>query len=174
MSPLTIIVLIILIAISLLFVLRAQIVRMMHWGLHLLFPVMVIICLTALFVPQLYDTVADNSLKAWGTYQTVVNIDQGIDDALATPQGILNGIQSLFGGATNENEDFDFAQTEVYPGLVAGISGIYRTLAIVLSLVAMALILYLSYSTDGAYTAAKLDHKVKQLEKRLAALEGPK
>lgn len=167
----TVIVLIFIVVSTALFFLRSKIIRLMHWTLQILFPILLILVLTGLFLPQLYTSLADNSLQTWGTYSSLKNIDNGINAIISAPQGLINDIQNLFGGGSPEIQNFQYAETQIYPGLVAGLSGLYRVLIIIIGLVGMGMIVYLSYSTTGAYTSAKLEHKVKLLEARIAALE---
>lgn len=172
-EPITLIVLIFILATTCLFFLRSRLIRVLHWSLQILFPVLLILVLTALFLPQAYTSLADNSLRAWGTYSSLKNIDNGINSIIAGPKDILDGIEDFFNGGNKDGdpEDFSYAETQIYPGLVNGLSGLYRVLVIVVGLVGMSLIVYLSYSTAGAYTSAKLDHKVKVLEARISELE---
>lgn len=170
-DPFTIIVLIFIVVASAIFFLRSRIIRLMHWTLQILFPVLLILVLTGLFLPQFYTSLADNSLHTWGTYSSLKSIDTGINALVSAPQGLINDIQNLFGGRSEEVQNFQYAETQIYPGLVSGLSGLYRVLVIVLSSFGMALIVYLSYSTAGAYTSAKLEQKVKLLEARIAELE---
>lgn len=126
-----------------------------------------------LFFPQVFNSLADNTLVGLGTYGSLVQTDQTLNDITDIPNQIIDSIGGFLGGGNNNPPAIqqDYLVAEIYPGLVSGLAAAYRVLALVLSLIGMVVVTYLSYSTAGAYEATKLQHKVKELEKRLEELE---
>lgn len=149
---------------------RSRIVIGLHWALHVTFPALAIVCLSTMFLPQIYTSAADNSLKAWGTFATLQSIDSGVQNLISAPQNIFWGIQNLFGTTPTPTEKFNYAESQVYPTLVNNLSLIFRLLAGGISILGMLVIIYLSYATGGVYEAAKLKQRVKELETRVDEL----
>ncbi len=173
MNPILIIAVFVLLILAGLFFLKFRIVRLMHVGLQIAFPVFLILAVSALFVPQIYSSAADRSLQGLGVLVRIQELDHTIASFTNAPQNLIDQVQKLFNtnspstSATNTG----YVEQEFYPFLTNILALVYRGLIFVLSLLVMAAIVYLSYSTASLNEVAKLKQQYEMLSKRLALLE---
>ncbi|MCA9379040.1 hypothetical protein KC640_01295 [Candidatus Dojkabacteria bacterium] len=167
MNAFTIIVLVILVVMIVVFMLRSKLLLALHFLIKVLFPTFAVFVLIALFIPGVYETAADWSLRQIGTYDSLVGFDQQIDTLVSAPQNIWNGIQDLFGAPSQVGESAQPLETQVYPGLVSGLAFIYRILCLSFSIIGMGVLVYLSYSTASQTEVEQLKLRVRSLEHKL-------
>lgn len=176
MSPAIIIFLLIFALLAVLFFLKFRIVRAMHWLLQIAFPVLLILGLSALFLPQIYDSLADSSLRTVGVFTRVQELDHSISNVSNLPQNVWEQIQKLFNGQSNSQSNSNqpgYLETQLYPTFVSGVQLVYRAIVILLTTLGMCAIVYLSYTTSSLSEVAKLRAKYHELERRIAILETP-
>lgn len=176
MNTITLVFCIILVAVTLLFVLRTKIILAMHYLLYVLFFVCAGLILSALFLPNVYTQVASNSLETAGTLTTVRSFDQGIQNISNVPQNIWEGIQNLFGqkaDSTTKTETGPLEQ-DLYPQLVSSVGGIFRIVALIIGTIGLVIILYMSYATTGAVESVKLKKDIAELRHKILELENRK
>lgn len=174
MDVLTVCITLVILCLGGLFFLRWKIVGLMSWGLKLAFPILLVIALSALFLPQVYNSGADLMLRQAGTYTTIRSLDKNIAAIGNVPGNILGNLGNIFnsGGSTQTNSDKPgFLESQLYVSLINLIGFLLRIFTLILSLIGMGVVLYLSYSTAGVTQSAELQIRVKQLEERLSALE---
>jgi hypothetical protein len=160
------------------FIFRYRIIAVMGVALNLLFVLMIVMGLSALFVPQVYAGLADQTLQQTGTLTTIRDFDKNISTVTTAPQDIWQGILNLFGGSTNNTATPTETavksgplENSLYPNLVNTITLIFRALALIISIAGMLVVIYLSYSTLGASKLTKLQSEYEELRKRMVQLE---
>ncbi|KXK08424.1 MAG: hypothetical protein UZ20_WS6002000953 [candidate division WS6 bacterium OLB21] len=82
MDPITLIFLLLLALLSLIYMLRSKLMSVLALLIKISFPVCAAIMLSALFIPQLFSTIADSALKANGTYQSIIEADKSLDSII--------------------------------------------------------------------------------------------
>lgn len=183
MDFITTILFIIIAATAVIFLVRKKVIHIMSRGIKVLFVIFLAVGLISLFAPQIYNTLADGTLKNIGTYKTITDIDNSIslDSIKDVPQNIWESIKNIFEPQDSSNQQNQKPSTSteskgllegsLYTGLVALLGFIYRVLGIALSIGGLILITYLSYSMAGATDMDDLKSRYALLEKRVAELE---
>lgn len=180
MNIISIVFLIIIAIISFIFLIRSKLIHIMSLGLRIGFVSFIVIALTALFIPAIYNKVADLSLKGIGIHSAIVDFDDTIDINSFTeaPGDIVDTIINLFGGTSNDTnseetnpDDIGYLEDSLYPLLVDLISFLYRSIAAILSLLGLIVIVYLSYATSGVTDNDALMHNYAILQQRVENLE---
>ncbi len=195
MNAINIALLIFIVVLALLFAFKGRIIRVMGLGIKILFPMLAILAIVAIFLPGVFDTAADLSLKQAGTYENIRKIDEkinpfdsAIDDVEEGVSNFWEDLEDLFSqkdeasvdeSSENDSESGEAASLEedskgvlesnLYPALVSLISGILRLVALVTSLVGMIVLIYLSYTTGSAIEVEDLKARVRQLEENLSS-----
>jgi hypothetical protein len=153
---------------AIMYVFKSRIVITMHWILKFLFVLLIVLSLSALFVPQFFSSAADATLHSLGTYGTIESADSQIGQVTNAPQSVIDGISNLFnpdsqqtpsGSETNPG----WLLGQVYPGLVSGLGLIYRLMALFGSVIGLVVVVYLSYTIDASVEVAKLKKQVEEL-----------
>lgn len=172
MDPITLIFLLLLALLSLIYMLRSKLMSVLALLIKISFPVCAAIMLSALFIPQLFSTIADSALKANGTYQSIIEADKSLDSIINLPSNIFNSLGNLFGdNSPTDQSTKSFLEQGVYPGLVDLIAGIIRVAALAVSIIGMIATIYISYSFEGAFVTSSLKKKVADLENKIKVLE---
>ncbi len=155
------------------FVVKKQILLGADFMLKALFVLAMAICVIGLFWAAPFTALADNSLQSVGLLSSFQSIDARIESL--NPQNILDGIDDFFSGRNEETEvepvQPGYFEAEVYAGMVAALTDVYRGLAVFLSLAVMLLLVYLSYATFGASASLKLERRIHHLEQELDELK---
>ncbi|MFQ5493399.1 MAG: hypothetical protein ACE5DX_04540 [Candidatus Dojkabacteria bacterium] len=175
MNVVTIVVLVIVVALSIVFFLRSKVKEVLAVSLKFIFPLLALLVLSALFVPQGYEAVARFSLEQTGTLETIRGFDEQLDPILSLPVNLLQGFSDIFSPSedsdTSEVPEAGFVESKVFPLLVSSSTLILRASAIVLGVLGMAAVIYMSYGFQDVSENMKLKGKIKELEERLRRLE---
>lgn len=166
---------------SIVFLVRKKVIHLMTKGIKVLFVIFVTTGLLSLFAPQIYNGIADNTLKSIGTYQAIKDFDTKvpIESLTEAPQNIWNDIKNIFytqdpnptTTSTESTNSKGLLEGSLYVGLTDLFAFILRILGISISIGGLVLITYLSYSTAGATDIDILRSKYNSLEKRIKELE---
>ncbi len=171
----TYIVLVILLLVSVMFVLRKKLVRVLDFLLKILFVLLVLAVLSALFIPSIYESTVDQGLQTAGTYELIIEIDNNLSQIQNIPNNVVEGLQGLFGGSSGQHSNAEveagFLEDTLYLGLVLGVSAILRVAVISMGVAALILLTYVQYSVGGAADIATLETRVRELESRIADLQ---
>jgi hypothetical protein len=172
MDYLIIFIVVVIVLLCLVYLIRNKVVHIVSKTLHLGFIVMVLVALSALFLPQIYRGVADFTLTTAGTYQNMQKLDTQVNTVIQAPQNILDAIGNFLTGKQNEDKKTDngFFVNSLYPSLVDTLGFFYRIFALILSIAALVAIIYFSYNFQSVDAMDKLKHRVDLLEKELKAL----
>jgi energy-coupling factor transporter transmembrane protein EcfT len=99
LNAINIALLIFIMVLALLFAFKGRIIRVMGAGIKVLFPIMTVFAVVAIFIPGVFDAAADLSLKQAGTYENIRRIDEGMnpfDDAIEdVEEGVSNFWESV-------------------------------------------------------------------------------
>lgn len=166
----TLILLVILLILIALFAFKFQIVRAMSWVLNGSFVLLIAVILSAILLPQIYEQLADSSLRTAGTYSAIVDIDTKVGNVTNLPGNVIDSIGDFFSGGNrtpSQNSSSTNITNEFYPRLVSGLGGIYRLLALIVGFAGLGVIVYLSYTTASLVKVADLKRRVELLEHRL-------
>lgn len=154
-----------------LFILRKQLTQVFAVGLRVLAVVSFAAGITAIFVPQLYQGIADQSLKQIGTYGSLVVIDTQIERVTNLPGNILDQLREQFQPSKNEADNSGITNPEagvvtnaIYPGIVDLIAGLLRVFTILTSVFGLIASVYFSYSFAASSDVAALERRVAELE----------
>ena len=170
-----------LIALICIYIFKDRIVIILDWILKVLFVICVILAVSAIFIPSIYQGLARTSLENAGTLKTLRDIDAAsdINKIIEPGQQILNNIGNFLAGSpsitptpTNTPVFAGRLERDVYPGLVNGLAGIYIILVLVISLGGISGVIYFSYTTSALREASILQGKYKKLEAKVQKLEG--
>lgn len=155
------------------FVFRRQLTRFLDTLLKVLFVLLLLAAISAVFLPSVYEDLTDRGLKATGTYDLIVEVDDGISQIQDIPQNLFDGLQSLFGGEQplEDQTSNTLLEDTLYVGLVSTISGLIRLIVIAVTLLGLILLTYIQYSIGGAADVHKLERRVRELEDRLADMQ---
>src|SRR3989344_2221709 len=117
------IVLIILAVLTVVYLIRNKLLKILSKLLHVGFVVLLLTTLSALFLPQFYTSVADFTLQNTGTLQSIQNIDTQVTNLINTPQNFLDSISNLFNPKAEEEEspETGILEKNLYPSLVNGL-----------------------------------------------------
>lgn len=160
-----------------LFALRTKLVGLLGLGLKLAFPLMIVLVLSGLFVPQIYEFLADQSLRRAGLLTGIQEVDGRIGSVSKPGKNIVDNVLDLIGQGEKSANDAKtgdkkgILERTVYDNLVSLFTLIYRLLAVLVGLAGMLLIIYLSYAVGFAADYVGLQTRVSQLEARLTELE---
>lgn len=168
MTIITILLILLLALLTLLFVFKRQITVFMAIVLRVFFAVFLALALSALFLPQIYQSLSDTSLRQVGVYSTIRSFDSNITGVTNAPSNILDSIFNP-GKATTETAPGPL-ESGLYPSLVSLFGGIYRIATLAGSITALIVIVYLSYATAGVVQSTRLEHRVRELEHKLALI----
>jgi len=175
MNIITVILLVVLAGLGFVFVIRSKIMGLLAVLLKFGFPLLTVLMLLALFVPAVFDTAADFTLRQNGTYEQITQFDDALSPILDLPDSIFGGLDDLFGGQQEEPaEEIDsegLLEDNLYPTIVSVVSGILRLATIVISILGMVAIIYLSYTLEGSLSAHAMKKRVHDLEARVQQLE---
>lgn len=174
MNIFTITILVILTLLLALYLIRNKVKRAVFGTLKVIFVSSLLVALSALFLPQVYDATADFSLRQTGTYESLVSFDEGLGSIINAPQSIWDQISELFGGSANDdvqNTQTGILETNLYPQLVLLFGGILRISALVISILLMIIVLYVSFGFDTVSEIGKLQAANKELVERVNKLE---
>ena len=169
MNSITVISAILILLLSVFFFFRARVAFLLGWILKLGYPLLLVVALSSLFVPAIYTHLADQSLQSIGTLDTFSSIDDDLNAIIFAPESIISGLESLITGTASAEETSnggDVLTEEVYPGMVTTLGGIYRTVALIGSILGMFVVIYLNYITGSVVEIARLQKRVEELEKR--------
>ena len=75
MNILSIIIVGLLLVLCFVFFIRSRVILLMSVGLKISFFLFIIMSLTAIFIPEIYNFLADFTLKQVGTYESIQNLD---------------------------------------------------------------------------------------------------
>jgi hypothetical protein len=136
----------------------------------------IIVCLSSLFVPQMYDFLADFTLQQMGIKESIQELDDKfiLNAVTETTEDIWDDLTGLFGtedDETDEKPQEGFFEQSLYPSLVSTVAFLFRALALSVSLIGLVGIVYLSYATGGAYDVQKLKSDYASLAERIKVLE---
>lgn len=150
----------------------------MSTTLRIGFFALILVTLSALFIPQIYSFLADFTLKQMGTLENIQKFDEDfiVDDIAEETENIWQDIESFFTGNDKQEEEVKedqkgLLEENLYPSLVTAVSFLYRALAIILSIAGLIGIIYLSYATSGTADIKKLESKLNALQERIEHLE---
>lgn len=156
------------------FIIRRKVIGAMSTLLKLAFPAFLLLALSALFVPQIYLTVADFTLTQSGTLDSIRSIDKTISPLLRFQENIFNGIGDLLSSGQQETEQSDqtgYLEENLYSKLIDIYGGVLRIIALIISIAGMAVVIYLSYTVESSGELYHMRNKVKELENRIKLLE---
>src|SRR5436190_534710 len=122
MPLITLIFTLLLAVLTLLFVFKRQITLLMAVVLRVFFAVFVAVALSALFLPQIYQSASEFSLQQVGVYTTIRNLDGNITGITNAPANILDSIFNSNKPATTAPGPLE---TNLWPSLVSLFGGIY-------------------------------------------------
>jgi hypothetical protein len=171
-----IIVCIVIAVLSITYVLRNKIVLMMSSGLHIAFVLFISTAIISLFIPTVFNSLANYTLENMGTLTSIQDIDKSIslDTVLEPTQNVIDEITSWWPwNNTQENIQTNSnatqktkgpLETNLYPSLVSFIENTYRIVTLLLSIIGMVVVIYASYATGNVHQIDRLEKRVKYLE----------
>jgi len=143
---------------------RSRLVGALDFLLKILFPLLLLLGLSALLIPSIYESLANSLLINSGTLSTIQGLDSQIGGLLELPGQLLSGIGSLFGGLEKSAVPDSIIEQALYPGLILMISGLIRLFVIVTTIAGTTIVVYLSYTTSSFAKVIRLEKRVRELE----------
>lgn len=177
MNLITIVFLTILLFLSFLYLIKSQLLLLMSWSLKAGFIILVLINLSALFMPKIYKSFADFSLKKIGIHESIQNLDKNyvLNYIPQDASDFWQDVENFFSGKeTKEDSNLmkeNFFEDNIYEPLMNLISSIYRYTTLILTLVGIASIIYFSLTTTSSNDILKLKRDYKKLRNRIEELE---
>jgi len=172
MNTVTIIVLIILVVITLVYLARKKLIVLTVASIHLVFPVLLLVSLSALFLPQVYHSLTDFGLQQTTLPSQFKNLDNIVGTPAQLPQTILGEIGNLLGQkSTTTTPVPGVIETQLYPQFVNLISEVIRFFSLIFSIIGLIVTIYLSYISSSMTDYVKLEQKYENLLIRLNKLE---
>lgn len=165
------IVLVVLVSIlTLLYLLRNKIFIVGDLLLSFLFPIMLILTLTAILFAGPFEFIAKSVLDVYGVTEQVKQADQPLK---AVSEGIIGEIGKIFNPNSEttqtapKDEDQGLFRRLIYDPMVGIISGTLRAFTLLIGIMGMLLAFYLKVSVSSVAEVAKLKSRVAELEKKL-------
>jgi hypothetical protein len=160
---------------ALVFFLRKKLLVTLAGLIQLTFFTSLALALVGIFFQAPFTALAEYSLEQNGTLTTIRSIDKNLtlEGLKESGKSLVDTIGSWFGqkdanqptSPTNNAEGP--LEKEVYPGLVSSVAGLMRGLTVVLSIVGMALAIYLSFTVSGTTEIEQLKQRITILEQRI-------
>jgi predicted PurR-regulated permease PerM len=154
------------------YLIRSKVMRAVGKLLHLGFIVLVLVVLSALFLPQAYRSLSEYTLQNTGTLETIRSIDGQVENLINVPQNFFDTIKDLLSGGSSEQSeetaDEGILESRLYPALADALGFVYRIFALVLAIAGLIAVIYFSYSFENVSQIEKLEDRVRNLEKQLA------
>lgn len=154
-----------------LFFLRKRVVRILHFIVVSGFVISIVLLLISLFLPTVFDQIAQSQLEQVGLYESITEIDYQINTIVNLPQNAINSITDLFRNPDeleNDNENtIAIIEDNLYPYLIKTISNTYRTATLIISAIMLILFVYLRYTIDNGYELIKREEENKKLKEDL-------
>ncbi len=135
--------------------------------INILFIISIIGIISALFLPSIYISTAELLFKDNAFGNSLLSIENFIEQIANIPSNIGNSIQNLIGRGSDSGTSFD---SNLYNDFIKLISGILRIFSIVLSLIILVITTYFKYVYSGFISSRKLEKRVEELEQKLAAV----
>lgn len=176
-----------------LFLIRNRIFRVMSKLIYFFFFLFLLLDLSVIFTPKLYNYGVNQVLKISGTTSTIEQIDKyfTIEKYTEETTDIYNEILDFLGLDNDWNKNNDSKQKTdntsmnetpslekegplmsiLYPKIEGLLSLIIKTATILFSTIGMLLITYISYTLQGFQNSRILENEIKILKKRVETLE---
>lgn len=167
MDIITFVILAVLLLICFIYFIKSRIIRGLSFLLKLAFPFLVIVALSALFVPSIYTQVADFSVKQSQVYVSIQNLDKTISPLFNLGGSIFDGI---FGG-NSQTEDKKVVEDTILPGVVDLIGELFRLVALIVSIAGLIGLTYFSYSFENVFEVSELKAENKTLKDSYFAMD---
>jgi hypothetical protein len=170
-SVLVTILLVVLVSIlMLLYLLRNKIFIVGNFMLSFLFPIMLVLTLTAILFAGPFEFIAKSVLDVYGVTEQVKQADQPLK---AVSEGIIGEIGKIFNPNSETpqtpvaDQDQGLFRRLIYDPLVGIISGTLRAFTLLIGIMGMLLAFYLKMSISSVAEVAKLKSRLAELEKKL-------
>jgi hypothetical protein len=177
MNILTVILLLILIVIVGVYLIKDKLIKVLSSSLKLGFVGLILVALSAILIPGIYEKMADWGLHQAGTYTTIQQWDKSlpISQLQNAPQNLWDLIQNAISGNNSSNQNSNnspgFFEKNLYPSLVSTVSLIIRLAVIIISFIGLISIVYISYLSLNTLEVSDLQSEVHQLQQKINSLE---
>jgi hypothetical protein len=180
MNYITIVALSLILALSGVFIVRNRVVGVMSFGIKVLFVASVIVGITVLLFPPMYNEMAEVILDRSGVLETVRDLDDKliINQLPDSIDGFIDMIKQTLrpGSDVDTSDEFTpgYVEKNIYPILITVTGAVLRIGIGLLALIGMVGGIYLSYATVGVSEVSSLKNKIESFENRLKELESTK
>jgi hypothetical protein len=178
MNYITISILIALGVITLIYLLRRKIVVLTDLFLKFGYPILAIVLLIFLFLPNQITSLVDMGLKQTDLYISIVDFDHQLQSAGDLPQTAVDSFFNLIDKngklfpnrtmADKKQPEVGLLESKLYPVILNSCVFLIRTVVIVLSLAGLIMIVYMSFSVESISEVERLKARVAHLEAKLA------
>jgi len=134
-----------------------------------------LLALSAIFVPSIYTSLSNFTLKQSGVQAKVREIDKNyiFNYIPESSEDFWDDVESLFSNEKEESPELEegFFEVNIYPSLVNIFATIIRYTSLVISIFGIILIIYISYAMMGSGDIVKLKNEYRKLSQRIDKLE---
>lgn len=145
-----------------------QIAEVNYWVLRVLFPILLIIALSALFVPGIYQSAAEQMMISGQVNTKLQQLDLTIDAFNQTSSNISNGLGGLFGNPSQQKPE----PSNIYAQTLTGLTNLIRWIVFISSTILLMVVTYLHYGLAGVVKTHELEKRVHRLEQIAAGNVG--
>jgi len=175
MDILTIIILILLLILTFLYLIKSKIIFIMSSILKLGYITFMVLALSAILTPSIYNTLSDFALKQGGVYEKIQEIDENyiVNYIPESTEDFWSDVESIFTNDQEEVEEIEegFFEENIYPSLVKSLATLIRYFVLLISILGIVLIIYISYTLIGSTDIQKLKKEFRILSQRVDLLE---
>jgi hypothetical protein len=148
----------------------------------IVFVVLALIALSAVFVPGIYESAAENTLSSIGLTAQIQQLDDQLSaftGVAAAGSDLLSRLRGALGDQTvpqlpaPPSGSAGMVSNLVMPGLTSLLATIYRIAALIIALSALVALVALNYAAYVINESRRLSTTVTTLESRMERLEAP-
>lgn len=149
---------------GLLFLFRKNLELLIAKSTYVLFPLVLLVVLSGLFMPQLFTQLAKQTLEANGiiTTETIPSDNPSTEDKTESGTGIsiIDGIQDFVTRNNPIIEGFSAAMTSL-------LAFVYRILTLIGGLIVLTVLVYVHYTLGESLNLANIESRLAALENNL-------
>ena len=166
---LTLIILFAIICITLGFVFYRKILGLSLLVIKILFPVTVLIALSTLFLPSIYESFVEINFENTILAENLRSVDKTLTQVSNVQINISNTINSILNNGINE--PIDKYQSNLYSEVLNFIVGVLRVIVLLVSILVLIFGLYIRYSFAGSFETISLQKQINELKKEIELLK---
>lgn len=171
-TPLTILIVAVLIFITVIFMLYRKIYTVTYVLVNWSFFIALFFAFLSLLIPVAFETPAELFFDQTNLSSQLKQADGVITDVVNAPEETVNSITDFFGINDEEEEMSDDGfESNLYEEFVDFVATVIRFLTFIFSVITMLLLIYIRYAFSGLYESVRAMEKIDELEDKVEKLE---